>query len=192
MGALSRLKLIGFICPCHESDDEYNARVGANALQHVKISWYRASTVGSWENSSIILLDAVLSVVDTKQKQGPSLQVYSTDPSRLVNSFVDDHYIVEQTKKRTLLRIPLSEISHVELVDTEYHSEIQVYDAHLNSKLLLQFTIRPEYSYCCIPPPSPHDVANNLQAVLHWDTERRQDLNELQARTTSRNATITR
>lgn len=184
MGPLSRLRLFGLVCPCHESDDEYNARIAFSTLQKVRIHWYRISSQQSWEQSSTIMLDAVLSIVDCNEN-GPSLQVHSRDPNRLVNTFSSEHssYLVEQTNKQVLLRIPLVDIGNVELVDTEYHSEIQVYDVHQKTRLLLQFTLSPkQQGYCldwlccyCIRPLQAETVVHYLQAVIYWDGERRRD-----------------
>ena len=176
MGPLSRLRLFGFICPCHESDVEYNARVGVNALQGIPIQWYRTSSHGSWEQTSMIVLDAVMSIVDTKH-DGPCLQVVCRDASRLVNTFPNHEFIQMETPKETLLRIPLAEIATIDLVETEYHSEIHVHSAQ--HKLLLQFCIRPKYACCwCVPPPRADIVVTYLQAVLDWDVERRRDVYE--------------
>ena len=195
MGPLGRLRWFGFVCPCHESDVEYNARMGAKALQSLPIQWLRTG-----DRCQVISVEAVLSLVDddddtAHSQHGPSLQVRSQDAKRFVSSTPDaapidgetDKYIRKHTARETVLVIPLKDM-HVSLVDTEYQSIIQVYVAS-NHQVVLQFstimTQEPSWWYCysssrcCQPlPPSPQHVVDDLQAVLDWDSERRADIQD--------------
>jgi hypothetical protein len=144
MGPLSRLRLFGFLCPCHESDDEYNARMGAAALEFLRIQWYR--TV----EGRVISLDATLRIYETKT-EGPCLKITC-----------EEYHVSDFTTN--ILTIPFKDIDKVELVDTEYRCEIQVYG---KNELLLQFHVH-----------SPQEVLFHLIAVLWWDQERRAELEE--------------
>lgn len=174
MRPLSKLRVVGFLCPCHESDDEYSARVAVNALRGIPIQWYRESSTTSWERSSPILLDASLKIVDT-QRDGPCLQVKCRDAASLqIHTFIENPQVILQTPRECILRIPFTEMEKIELVETSYHSEIHILN---NNKLLLRFSLQQPASSsrycCCIPlPPSPLLVVEYLQAILKWNTER--------------------
>ena len=148
MGPLSRLRLFGFLCPCHESDDEYNARMGAAALESLRIQWYRSSL----EGTTTRVVDATLHLSETKM-EGPFLNVHSQEYN--VDDFTNQD-----------LRIPLLEIDRIELVETEYRCEIQVLT---KDYVLLQFHVL-----------SPQEIVIHLQAVLHWDQDRRAELEKLE------------
>lgn len=145
MGPLSRLRLFGFVCPCHESDDEYNARVGAAALESLPIQWYRS-------DSRTVSLDATLHLMETKS-------------GLFLNIQCAEYTTVSDFTNVVLRVIPLSEIDRIDLVETEYRCEIQI--VARDHDLLLQFHV-----------VSPQMVVFHLRAVLHWDQDRRAELEE--------------
>lgn len=190
MGPLSNLRIVGFLCPCHESDEEYHARVAFLALwRGIRIQWYRNASTTSWERSATVLLDASLRIVDSRQQQqeGPFLEVRSNDAHLSVNSFVEDSHIVQQTPRETVCRISFTEIGFVELVETAYHSEIHV--VSLSNTVLLRFSVTPKsvpwytrYCCCCCcccrPFLTPQVVVMHVRAILKWNTQRQEELEE--------------
>ena len=190
--ALTNLRIVGLVCPCHESDVEHDARVAVNALQKVPIQWYRTTTHSSWQVHSTILLDATLSIVhDAHQQQhGPCLQVSSRDANLQLNTFCNDEYILQATTRRqTTWRVPLSDIRNIELVETPYHAEIHI---HSSTRLLLKCCLCPpplQYNwYHCIRNCScqhaltPVIVVEYLQAIQIWNDDLLQQENEVNER----------
>jgi len=115
---VSSLKLWGFLCPCHESEDEYEARFALKELKDLQIQWRRTILEKHFEDGNEeqvssqiknnhnvaddeddseniirknISLDAHMNVVDYPE-EGPVLELVCCDPKR----FMDHEYNFEK------------------------------------------------------------------------------------------------
>lgn len=167
LGPVGRLSFFGFLCPCHESDDEYLARTATRTLQGKKIAWFRSTS------QSISLQYATLHLLD--RSWGPTLQLISNNaPSR--RSDDDDNeekadWELFQSSVGTKLcvEIPLYRIDRVECCTDDGGAQlIQCYvylDDGEKSKPILQLSCG-----------DVKDTIQHLTAVLSWDRIRRADI----------------
>lgn len=186
LGPLGRLTLFGWLCPCHESDDEFLARRAIGSLHAAKVQWLQVTS------QSISLQNAIINLLD--RPLGPSLQLISTSSNnnnansgdvKMCTDHVSepDQQIELWSQFQTVvgnkryIEIPLSRIDRVELHRNEHTERIHIYaydnknEQHDNtnnrkakSKLLLQLTTKDPMTL------------QDLTTVLHWDRVRRADL----------------
>jgi hypothetical protein len=187
LGPLGRLTLFGWLCPCHESDDEFLARRAIGSLQATKVQWLRVTS------QSMSLQKATIKILD--RPLGPALQLISTcsnnnnitssDVTMFTNhgSEPDDVEVWSQFQtvvgNKRYIEIPLSRIDRMELHRNENTERIHIYAYYDNdnnkhhdnnnnskakSKLLLQLTTTDPMTL------------QDLTTVLHWDRVRRADL----------------
>lgn len=165
LGPLGRLSFFGFLCPCHESDDEYLARLALQSLQGKKVAWFRSTS------RSISLQYATLHILD--RSFGPTLQLISNSvPSRRS----DEHDETEEWESyqswmgtKLYVEIPLYRIDRVEChMDDGGAQHIHFYvndeDGEM-SKPLLQLSCG-----------DVGDTIEQLTAILRWDRARRADI----------------
>ena len=164
LGPLGRLSFFGFLCPCHESDDEYSARNAMKSLQGKKFAWFRSTP------QSISLQYATLHILD--RALGPTLQLISNSVP-LCRSVDDDEEagwerFQSLAGSKLCVEIPLSRIDRVECYTDDGgqdHVQCFVYLEDVeNSKPLLQLRCG-----------DTKDTIQHLTAVLHWDRIRRAD-----------------
>ena len=165
LGPLGRLSFFGFLCPCHESDDEYLARIALQSLQGKKVAWFRSTS------RSISLQYATLHILD--RSFGPMLQLISNSvPSRRSE---EEDETVEWERYQSLVgtklcvESPLYRIDRIEChVDDGGAQHIHFYvddEDGEKSKPLLQLS--------CV---DVRDTIDQLAAILRWDRARRADI----------------
>lgn len=160
LGPIGRLKLFGFFCPCHESDEEHLARVGADNLRSIKVDWRQTDELS---------VTATISVLD--RPLGPTFQLLCSDPAR--------EAVKEKSKFHTeygnqlYVEIALYELCRVELVEDD--SEINIYvRAEDEEKEAIE---KPTPILRFVPTVAdPIEVEEDLTSVQHWDRERRADI----------------
>ncbi|KAI2491659.1 hypothetical protein MHU86_22905 [Fragilaria crotonensis] len=165
LGPLGRLSFFGFICPCHESDDEYLARLALQSLQGKKVAWFRSTS------RSISLQYATLHILD--RSFGPILQLISNSVSSRCSDEHDE--AVEWERYQSLMgtklyvEIPLYRIDRVEChIDDGEAQHIHFYENDEdgeNSQPLLQLSCS-----------DVTDTIEHLAAILRWDRARRADI----------------
>ncbi len=179
-GPLTRLRLFGFLCPCHESDDEYSARVACILLESTRVEWFRP-IVATNNNSSVELESCPWKRLFISSMMIMWIHSHHNRVCKFIARIRIDWYtrlkialqLLTTTihkKKTTILQIPLYDIHNIVLHDTPYHSEVHVVygDAQYNNNNHLQkFRVRG------MPA---QDVVEHLQALVHWDQERRADI----------------
>jgi hypothetical protein len=184
--------MVGLLCPCHESDLEYNARVAVRALEAgVSIQWYRTTTssLHSWQTvNSTIVLDAVLSIVE--DPLGPCLNIVvrrDANSLQLDKTFHRDdkeRFVVQATTPRkTVWRVPFSHIHGMELVETLYRAEIQISSG---DTVIMKFAPSPPsrdgwfFGSCCGKRThiTASTVLEYLRAIQIWNTERLEEIQE--------------
>ena len=159
-GPLFRLCWFGFLCPCHESDDEHFARLAVYTIRNMPVQWLVCP-------EEITLL-AALTLVDT-EALGPCLQLICTDEKRRdVQAQLNSHG--QEVRGAFMALISLQQSQDIKLVD---QNTIQVYGT-VNStpNLLLQFQVGGDAI----------DILDYLQGILHWDFVRREDLEDARLR----------
>lgn len=171
MTTLLRLQLFGFICPCHESDAENAARVGASWLRKVQIEWLRTAQKPGTKETFVVSLDATLALID--RPLGPALQVCCVDTDRKNYAFASLGVPEIETGERLLMEIPLHKINCAQLHETEYHAEIRVFggsgEEEGKGSILLQFQNHSHRGYCCTFGAATEELSEHLNAVVAWN-----------------------
>jgi len=162
-GPLFRLWLFGFLCPCHESDDEHVARMAISVIHKMPIQWIACD--GS-------TLHATLTVVDT-ETLGPCLQLSCTDEKRhAVDTTVGNGMNSQEINGAFSALISLDHLEHISLKDDDTNNRIQLHGTSNSPGLLLEFQTDDD----------PVDLVELLTGIWHWDCMRRDDVEDARLR----------
>mmetsp|Transcript_20094 Transcript_20094/g.31036 ORF Transcript_20094/g.31036 Transcript_20094/m.31036 type:complete len:296 (+) Transcript_20094:282-1169(+) len=122
---VSSLKVWGFLCPCHESEDEFEARLALKELKDLQIKWRRTILEEQLEDDEDerspqyedkiygtdddraetlirknISLDALLNIVDYPE-EGPVLELVCFDTKRMDRTYNFEMQEGYETSRRT-------------------------------------------------------------------------------------------